>query len=892
MPPPSRYYNSSSTPSVPRNNNNNNSVNSVKPQNYNNDNNRSSSTIIPQPRRRRSSFNRESPPTNDQQHSSSNSSNSLTTGNNGNNAYSPFDDDDFPPSALTTNALEKIFHSTLQLNGESILAAVDNLQLKREQQFPQEKKQRYTIREILEVGQNNPICTVKHDDLPELDYRKLDWGIIPPAKPSTLDTKRRPPLPPNTTSTTSTTGSSSGIGSGNSINSSSRYSSTRTVSSKGALWFDEPIDQKDNTGTMELTDEELERKKAFEEFIRMKKLQEGGNGGQSISLVNPLLEGYEEGGALEELGGLEGDDSLEKLEDNNMISSNELEDYFNSLKGGNSGGNNLLNNNNESNNMMNNTTDSVSRFFKQQQQQEQSLSEIEKSFFDLVTPTSNPVKNPFGVDLNNNQNVDVSNIVVEKKPTATMDGLANNEDTIISNLLTKKSGKSRFGFGTGQNGGTTSSSTTDSTGSGSVSTPPILGNMFATVNNNNLQPLQPPQGFKPPQLGNEQPPMNFFTLSPTMNGFDPSMPMFGGMMQPPNMHHMNIPPNDLPLFMRGDNHHHMHEGNQLPEFFLSNNNQKGHVFETFIEEEINNPNVVNNNSNQSNQFDPYLMMSAEDLEKQFLGNSSQSNNNTNDSNSKINQLFKAFEQKNDQQSPILTNNIVPPTNVPQNDTLTNTGNTFITPFQQYQEHKQQQQESVNENTDEVNPNTPVKSNNVKKGTPTPTSTTARKLSKTSSNSPFVPSHLMKKMGTNTEKKIKQKATTGTTTTSATTTPQKTTTNTVLSSSPTNQLTNNENKQQTNQSTPQQIRILQKPPVPSNNNNTMNNNNTSAFAPFSNQQQQYNNGQNSILTRLFTNNQQPPMNNMPSNAPYIPTNDFSQALSLEELERQFTTGLNH
>lgn len=149
------------------------------------------SRIIPQPRRRRSSVNREqqSSPSGELEHTTTTTSPNTTNGSNNhsttvhnNNTTSTqnnLDDDCENQAGLATNAIEKIFSTTLQFNAESILSAVDLLQQRREEQYPNEKRKRFTIREILEVGTKNPICNDRHNDLPDLDYRKLDWGITP-----------------------------------------------------------------------------------------------------------------------------------------------------------------------------------------------------------------------------------------------------------------------------------------------------------------------------------------------------------------------------------------------------------------------------------------------------------------------------------------------------------------------------------------------------------------------------------------------------------------------------------------------------------------------------------------------------------------------------------------
>nr|CAG4713600.1 unnamed protein product [Naegleria fowleri] len=347
------------------------------------------------------------------------------------------DDDSDIQAGLSTNAIQKIYNTTLQFNAESILAAVDQLQNRRAEQFPDEKRLRYSIRDVLDIGTSNPICTEKHPDLPELDYRKLDWGIVqPPSSTAQSSTKpisssdKRPPRqypsesnsnPFGSTSRRGASGrSQSGAGisgrdsssafaslsNSSSTGSSSRYASVSSASGstvvrsggKGAIWFDS------SASNDELTSEELERKKAFEEFRKTHQATTGAGSffGDLSNTEGEALEEDYHASIDEETFGTD----LQEMKESSNAS--DLESYFFTL------------------------SSHQNDFGK-----ESSLSELEDSFLNLPTPSSSTPT----------QKRDKPLFTLGDTKTDTMPPFVA-EDPVISTVIKgSKSGKSRFGFG-------------------------------------------------------------------------------------------------------------------------------------------------------------------------------------------------------------------------------------------------------------------------------------------------------------------------------------------------------------------------------------------------------------------------------------------------------------
>jgi len=747
----------------------------------------SNSSIIPQPRRRRSSFNREQSPSHDSIDNSLNNQN---------------DDDSDNQASLSTNALEKIYGTTLQFNAESILSAVDLLYQRRESQFPNEKKKRYTIREILDVGTSNPICKEKHNDLPELDYRKLDWGIAPvPPKTVTESSKRyvidRSKLLTFERSSRQTNDSatfpksSSGRGRGTTSNQPressnsgtlnvaptttngnsgvSRYASSATTTSstimrtsgKGALWFDEPVvDFKESSGALELTDEELERKKAFEEF---RKAHQGTTGAGSFF------------GEMTDLGEALEDTLESSLEDNESLPLDET------------------------------------------------VGTMDPSAWNLPTPTLGSFDN--SVDYMKSEELEDYFLGGMNQGTkSNFDTfLMKEEEEVVSAVPSKSSGRSRFGFGNEE--GRKRSNIEES----STINPAVSSIFDPNINRQHVIPQKP--------LEEEVPPAHFdsFTV------IDPS----------------------------------------------------------------------------SNQFS---MMSAEDLELQFLNSLNESKPvqpepqpsvETAPSKLSISQLFQNISSAGSMNQP---QNIVKEEAISHNLEQPSTSQ-FISPFQQYQEHKQSEKTEDSPSRQAKKPTSTTPSNSQ--------ASASRKLSKTSANSPFVPSHLMKKMGTNTEKKIKLKVATPPSTstpvhkTSATTNQPSTTSNITTSSQPNSVPTaslstvpsSNDHTLPPQQTMPTlgntipqqhmpsnmgmpmsphmdqrqpQMRILQQPPagfVPSHYPNS-----PSAFIPFN---QGLHGVPPNFMPQQMPNNMFPMFPNMPQmpNNVFVPQENM-HLFSLEELEREF------
>ncbi|KAG2374763.1 hypothetical protein C9374_010507 [Naegleria lovaniensis] len=652
------------------------------------------------------------------------------------------DDDSDIQAGLSTNAIQKIYNTTLQFNAESILAAVDQLQNRRAEQFPDETgRLRYSIRDVLDIGTSNPICTEKHPDLPDLDYRKLDWGITQAPSSSTQssskpvsssDPFKRPPRQHTTSESasnpfgsTSRRGASSrsqsggGIGgrdssafaqtlsSSASTGNNSRYaalSSTsggstvvRTGGGKGAIWFDS------SASNDELTNEELERKKAFEEFRKTHQATTGAGsffGDLSNTEGEALEEDYHTSLDEETFG----TDLHEMKESSN---ASDLESYFFTL----------------------------SSHQNEYGQKEHSLSELEDSFLNLPTPSSLAPSS---------QKRDKPLFALGDTKTDAVPPFVS-EDPVISTMIKgTKSGKSRFGFG----------SFDEQQLQSNISPASLLDEHLPSGRAMTAQPLND-NSFAYPQS------------APNLQGLFTTGSLSSQQQVSPLLRPMNA----------------------IPEFLLTGNAQTGGSKFSSIEKGINEEET----KTAPAQFDQFAvidsanqvsMMSAEDLENQFLlslnDSSSQPLKQASPpsesskipalSNQGIEHLFKSLSSTATLSS---TDSFTTAQNNVELPLATTATPKFVSPFQQYQEHKEKAEKNIEDNTQ---PGTPSKQPTVKASTPSQSTATGtqRKLSKTSANSPFVPSHLMKKMGTNTEKKIKLKVTPSQATTTTSTSNAQTT----------------------------------------------------------------------------------------------------------------------